>query len=206
MLEGSGYIAFEGLGGSGKTFQSQQLVSRLKETHPDRKVIWIKEPGGSEIADTVRTVVQETKFTEVMHPLCEVYLYAAARAQMLTTVGKPLLNRGGTLVSDRCFFSSLVYQGYCRGLDWQIIRDINRPVIREVYPDLIIYLDMDVDTALARRKEKSEHKFATQSRNFFVLAAQGYLEIGRQFSNFKVVNARGSRETVAEQVWQVIST
>ena len=64
-----------------------------KEHYPEKEVVWTREPGGTEIAEAIRTLVQATPFEEPMHPLTDAYLYAAARAQSLHTVVKPVLDR-----------------------------------------------------------------------------------------------------------------
>lgn len=95
-MEKSKYIVFEGIVGCGKTTQSRILAEKLG-------AVWTKEPGGSEVADAIRKVVQGTKFDEEMDPVCEQYLYAASRAQSLRSVVKPLLDKGKIVVpTARC--------------------------------------------------------------------------------------------------------
>ncbi|USN56106.1 MAG: hypothetical protein H6765_05480 [Candidatus Peribacteria bacterium] len=88
------------------------MCNYLQSAHPNKHVELVREPGGTEIAETIRRVVQGTRFTEEMHELTDAYLYAAARAQLLHTKVKPILDAGGIVVSDRNFCSSLSYQGY----------------------------------------------------------------------------------------------
>lgn len=82
------YIIFEGIIGTGKTTQSKRLFEYLKEQYKDKEVIWTREPGGTEVSDEIRKVVQGTDFEEHMDPICEAYLYASSRAQSLRTVVK----------------------------------------------------------------------------------------------------------------------
>lgn len=69
--------------GTGKTTQSKKIVERLQKTYPTQEVLWIREPGGTEIAEAIRALVQATPFQEPMQALTDVYLYASARAQLL---------------------------------------------------------------------------------------------------------------------------
>ena len=97
------YIAFEGVIGSGKSTQSKLLQKYLEKTIKDKLILATKEPGGSEIANEIRKTVQGTHIQEAMDPVCEAYLYAASRAQTLRTVVKPILDKGGIVISDRSF-------------------------------------------------------------------------------------------------------
>ena len=128
------YIVFEGVVGTGKTTQSKRLVEELKKQFPEKEVIWTREPGGSEIAEAIRTLVQATPFTEKMDPMCEAYLYASARAQSLRTVVLPVLAKGGIVVADRSFCSSVAWQGFGRGLGFETKIRAERHIYRPTPP------------------------------------------------------------------------
>lgn len=87
------YIVFEGTVGTGKSTQSKILVEKLQAQYPDREMIRVREPGKTPIAEAIRTLVQGTEFSEDMDPICEAYLYSAARAQLINTVVVPALAR-----------------------------------------------------------------------------------------------------------------
>jgi dTMP kinase len=87
------YIAFEGVVGTGKSTQSKKLLAHLQERYPDKHIELVREPGGTPIAEAIRTLVQGTKFDEQMHALTDAYLYAAARAQLLHGHIKPILDQ-----------------------------------------------------------------------------------------------------------------
>ena len=77
------YIVLEGVVGTGKTTQAALLKEKFQQVYPEKDVVLVREPGGTEIAEAIRTLVQATEFEEEMHPLTDAYLYAAARAQLL---------------------------------------------------------------------------------------------------------------------------
>ncbi|MDO8488148.1 MAG: dTMP kinase, partial [bacterium] len=171
------YVVFEGVVGSGKSVQSQLLVAKLQQKFPDRMVVWTREPGGSEIAGEIRRVVQGMMFAEDMDPICEQYLYAASRAQTLRSIVRPVLDRGGIVVADRSFFTSLAFQGYGRGLGIQKVLDINHIAIENLWPDLVVYVDMDLKTALTRTNDKRGDKFEAMDEKFFKKVQRGYKEV-----------------------------
>ena len=120
------YIIFEGCHGTGKTTQSKKLFEFLKKKFPSKEVIWTREPGGSEIADSIRKLVQGTKFNEEMDFICEVYLYAASRAHTLRKIVKPVLERNGIVVQDNSFVTTLAYQGYAQKLGFGTCLEVNK--------------------------------------------------------------------------------
>lgn len=108
------YIVLEGVVGTGKSTQAKLLFATLQEKYPDKKILLVREPGGTPIAEAIRTLVQATDFPEPMHALTDAYLYASARAQLIHTVIQPVLEAGGIVISDRNVCSSLAYQGYAQ--------------------------------------------------------------------------------------------
>lgn len=197
------YIVFEGIVGTGKSTQSKLLVEYLSKKFPNKEVVWTREPGGSEIAEEIRRVVQATPFTERMNPVCEAYLYAASRAQTLRSIVKPVLDNNGIIVSDRNFLTSLSYQAFARGLGIEKVWEINKPAVEDVIPDLILFFDLDIKTALARTQDADGDKFESMGTDFFNKARKGYLEAGKSDmlkNSFVLINAIGSIEKVQKKV------
>ena len=200
------YIVFEGVIGNGKSVQSQLLASRLQQEFPDRLVVWTREPGGSEIAGEIRRVAQGMIFSEEMDSVCEQYLYAASRAQTLRTVVGPILKRDGIVVADRSVFTSLAFQGYGRDLGIKTVLEINKAAMGNIWPDLVIFLDLNLDTALSRKKDKRGDKFEMMDKKFFAKVYRGYLDIAKKYKDImRMVDGSGSVEKVSERVWGVVS-
>jgi dTMP kinase len=154
------YIVLEGIVGSGKSTQVKKLVEYFEQNPREPslsqwgikpKVIRVREPGTTPIAEDIRHLAQAKSWEdETMHPLTNAYLYAAARAQTLETIVRPALTRGDIIISDRSWLSSCAIQGEAQGLSIERILEINVAIISDILPDLIIYLDIDIDLALAR--------------------------------------------------------
>lgn len=168
------YIVFEGVVGTGKTTQSQLFVESLKDHFPDREIIWTREPGGDAVAEAIRDVVQAKPFTVTMEPICEAYLFAAARAQSLRSIVKPAVDRGAIVIADRNYVSSAAFQGFGRGLGVETILAINEQAIQVCAPDFIVFLDVPLDTALARTYDRTGDKFEALDRSFFEKVEAGY--------------------------------
>lgn len=161
------YIVFEWTVGTGKSTQSKLLVEHLKSQYPDREVIRVREPGKTPIAEAIRTLVQGTEFPEEMDPICEAYLYSAARAQLINTVIKPALEREAIVVSDRCFWSSMSYQWYAKWLSIETVWQINKPIVESYLPDLVLFFDMPVEIGLSRTFDGVGDKHELNGKEFF---------------------------------------
>lgn len=186
--------------GCGKTTQSRILAEKLG-------AVWTKEPGGDEISDAIRKVVQGTKFEIEMDPVCEQYLYAASRAQTLRKIVKPVLDSGGTVVADRSFFTTPAYGGFGRELGIERVLKINEEAVGGVWPDLVIWLDTDLKTALARTRDAGGDKFERMGKKFFGKVRKGYVEVMKRFPELvKRVDGNGSVKVVQKRVWNVIQT
>ena len=200
------YIVLEGIVGCGKTTQAKKLYEYLKNKYPEREIILTREPGGSEIAEHIRTVVQGTVFSESMTPECEAYLYAAARAQTLRSIVLPVIQRGGIVITDRSFLSSAAFQGAGRGLKTTTILEINKHAV-PIIPDQILFLDVDPTVGLERSFDKKGDKFEQENVAFFKRVREGYREIGTLSpfqERWKTINAAGSVEEVFAEITKAL--
>ena len=197
------YIVFEWTVGTGKSTQSKLLVEHLKSQYPDRKVIRVREPGKTPIAEAIRTLVQGTEFPEEMDPICEAYLYSAARAQLMNTVIKPALARDAIIVSDRCFWSSLSYQWYTKWTGIETIWQVNKPIVESCLPDLVLFFDMPVEIGLSRTFDGVGDKHELNGKEFFEQAHEWYLACiadGRFAKKAVSINALGTIEEVSTRI------
>ncbi|WNS42217.1 dTMP kinase [Paenibacillus sp. MMS20-IR301] len=141
------FITLEGGDGSGKTTVLGRVAAYL-QNHSMPYLI-TREPGGIEIAEKIRSIILDPAHT-VMDARTEALLYAAARSQHLAEVVEPALQEGLTVLCDRFVDSSLVYQGYARGLGIEKVREINQFATGGRMPDLTFYLDIDPEVGLSR--------------------------------------------------------
>lgn len=201
------YIAFEGGEGCGKTTQQRLLVERMRRELPSREIVLTIEPGGTLKAEEIRKAIFEpTREGEVTLPLTEVYLFAAARHQNIEMTTRPALERGAIVISDRCFVSSLVYQGIVRGVGWQRILRLNQGAIGDVRPNLIILLDIDPEIGLSRKSEGNEvNRFEKEALEFHQKVRGGYLFFAEKLPG-EILKIDGSlpQEAQAEIIWEKV--
>ena len=141
------FITLEGPDGSGKTTVSKIVVEQLQME--GYKVLLTREPGGIDIAEQIRKVILDPKNT-AMDARCEALLYAASRRQHLVEKVLPALDEKKIVLCDRFVDSSLVYQGIARGIGVDEVMQINEFAIEGHMPDATIFLDVDLETGLAR--------------------------------------------------------
>ena len=203
------YLVCEWVVGTGKTTQSKRLVERLESAYPGQEVIWTREPGGTPIAEAIRNTVQATLFDEVMQPLTDVYLYAAARAQLLGSIIKPALDRWAWVVSDRNVCSSLAYQWSAQWIGMEVVRQINAPAVLDVMPTQILFFDLPVETGLARTFDKDGDKWEKLDKSFFERAYEGYKkipELPSLWGVFTSVDVSGTPDEVFALLQKIIIT
>lgn len=171
------YLVCEGVVGTGKSTQSRNIVHRLQTSYPAQEVVLVREPGWTEIAEAIRKLVQATPFEEPMTPLTDVYLYAAARAQLLGTVVEPALARGARVVSDRNVCSSLAIQWCAQGAGIDTVWQINAPAVMHVPPTAILFFDLPIELGLSRVFDLWWDKRELKGKEFYTMVYEGYLQI-----------------------------
>ncbi len=180
------------------------LVDFLRTKLGNDRVLSIREPGSTPIAEEIRILAQAKEWeNELMHPLTNTYLYAAARAQTLHTVVKPALERGAIVVSDRSFLSSCAYQWEAQWLGIETILSVNKDAIEGILPDMVFYMDIDVEVSLARTFDTAWDKWEKMGKDFFVSIKRGYdkcekLEIMK--NRFIRIDANRNKEEILEDI------
>ena len=144
------FITLEGPEGGGKSTQAKRLVNHLQAQ--GYEVLFTREPGGTEIGDQIRQVIMSLE-NKSMSPEAEFLLFSASRAQVVRELIEPQLERGGIVVCDRFYDSSLAYQGYGHELDLELLRTITGFVSGGLVPDLTFLLDLTSELGLERRKQ-----------------------------------------------------
>lgn len=200
------FITFEGPDGSGKSTQMRLLVERLR-SHGEAVTV-NQEPGGTLIGQQVRKILLDPENHD-MAPLTELLLMFASRTQAAAESIRPALERGEIVVSDRFTDSSLAYQGGGRSIGFDLVLAVHRLALGELYPDLTILVDIDLELGLqrahGRNREKqggSEARLDEQGLEFHERVRAAYLRMAK-LERERVVVFDGAQplEVVAEKIW-----
>jgi dTMP kinase len=176
------FFSFEGPDGAGKTTMIAKIETFLREK--GFAVLSTREPGGVRIAEAIRSIILNPDHTE-MDGRTEALLYAAARRQHLLEKIIPAVEDGNIVLCDRFVDSSLVYQGFARGLGVDEILQINQFAIDGYFPSLTIYFDIDPKIGLERiqkNKKREINRLDMESLSFHYKVREGYLKLAERFS------------------------
>lgn len=199
------FISFEGMEGSGKS----TLLQRLCEDLAGKGLPFLRtqEPGGSELGRMLRALLLDTRQDIV--PESELFLYLADRVQHVQQVIRPALAEGRLVLSDRYADSTIVYQGYGRGLPVERLDELNRIATGGLWPDLTILFDLEPAVGLARARsrntgcgtEVTEGRFEAETMAFHERVREGYLVRAQLFpERFRIIDAGLSPERVYARV------
>src|SRR3989338_5431640 len=169
------FITIEGPEGSGKSTHSRLLCLYLKRN--GYKVLHTREPGGTEIGEAIRRILLDKKNKDISDA-CELFLFLAARAQIVEEVIKPALAKGYTVVCDRFHDATVAYQGYGAGLDLKLIGSAGKLATGNLKPDLTILLDVETELGLKRAGIKD--RMEIKSVRFNKKVREGYLKIAKK--------------------------
>lgn len=199
------FITFEGGEGAGKTTAINLLAERLKELGV--KVLVTREPGGIPIAERIREVILDTSHTS-MDPRTEALLYAAARRQHLVEKVIPALNQGNIVLCDRFVDSSLVYQGFARGLGMDAVKEINAFAIQDTMPELTFWFDINPVVGLARitsNDGRELNRLDQESMSFHLKVREGYAQLAKKHPERIVcIDAAVSTEEIIKQMIDIL--
>ena len=207
-------ISFEGGDGAGKTTQAALLVERLGFAGKD--AVLVREPGGTPLGERLRPLI---KGEAPASPMAGLLMFEAARAELVQEVIRPALDAGTIVVTDRFYDSTTAYQGFGRGMDMEIIENLNRIATGGLEPHITLLLDIEPADALARvgsqpgaqpgkRIDPSDQqRFEEQPLEFHERVAEGYRALAREEpSRWFVIDASRPVDQIAERVWSVVGS
>ncbi len=207
------FISFEGGDGSGKSTQLRMLADYLSSQR--RACLCTREPGGTNLGRMIRKVLLEVR-DESISSQTELFLYLADRAQHIQEVVQPALAGGKIVLCDRFTDSTLAYQGYGRGADLRLLREMNFMAGGGIIPDLTFLLDCPVDLALSRTTRRIQAQRSTESREdrfesedvgFHERVRRGFKELAQaEPERIRVLDASRSIQEVHEQIRAIVES
>lgn len=189
-------IALEGLDYTGKSTVIEILRERL--TRAGHRIVASREPGGTPVGEQVRLLLLTLDHAEML-PLSELLLFMVSRAQHVHEVVLPALRDGKTVLTSRYRLSSMAYQGYGRGIDLSLIRQLNDATTGGRVPDLTVLIDVPVEVALSRKGDRGD-RIEREDNRFYERVRAGYLELTRDDPRACVVDGTRSIEAVAGEI------
>lgn len=188
------FITLEGPDGSGKSTQLELLSIYLRQN--GREVVCTREPGGSEAAERLRQLVLDPQLA--IDARTETLLYLAARADHLDKVVRPALSAGKIVLCDRFSDSTLVYQGFVRGLPLTELQQLNVFATGGLEPDLTLLLDGDPELLAGRRTQRGvTDRFENEGLAFQISVRQGFIELSKACpQRIRVINALQEQDAV----------
>ncbi len=196
------FISFEGPEGAGKSTQIGRLIARLEQDGVPHTLT--REPGGTPLGMRVREVLLDPALT--IDPLPEFLLYSASRAQLVTHVLRPALERGEVVVCDRYADSSVAYQGFGRGLEAGLLRQITQAATGGLTPDLTVLLDLDPALGLQRAARRGQpDRLERADLGFHQRLRQGFLTLaGQEPGRFLTLDATRTESDLAARIWAAV--
>ena len=196
------FIALDGIDGSGKSSQIGPLVTWLESR--GCRVTTCRDPGSTPTGDAIRAILLDRHDLHLA-ATAEMFLYMAARAQLVEEVIRPAIDRGEWVVADRYLLANIVYQGHAGGLDPELIRNVGGVATGGLMPELILLLDVDLAVSAARL-DRPLDKLENRGYGYRRRLRAGYLaEAAQQPDVIHMIAADASVDDVAARIRTAVS-
>jgi dTMP kinase len=200
-------IVFEGVEGAGKTTQMQRLIHSLQgNCFTIKNLVATREPGGTELGRGLRRLLLEQGSGELVSERAELLMYAADRTQHVETFLKPQLALGSIVLCDRYTDSTIAYQGYGRGLNLNLIKQLNEIATGGLQSDLTFWLDINVEAGLDRVRARGKFDRIEQANlEFHQRVQRGFSDLaGENPERIIRINADRTESEVAEEIQAIL--
>ena len=177
------FVTFEGIEGSGKSYQSKKLYKNIKKKR--LPVILTREPGGTRSAEKIRRVILDDYFhpdsKEEFDRYTDTLLYLAARNEHIINKIKPAILEKKIIICDRFIDSTMAYQVYGKGVNKDLVDSVHKYILGNIKPDLTFILKVNISVALRRlKKRKQKNRYDKFSKDFYVRAQNAYIKIAKK--------------------------
>lgn len=198
------FITFEGCEGSGKSTQAKLAYNALLKK--GKKVVLTREPGGTALAEKIRRTLLAGG--GIVDPLTEFLLISAARRDHVENLIKPMLNQGNIVICDRFFDSSFAYQGYAKGLDLKLIKQVIELSIGKFKPDITFIMDINPQTAMARidNNKRIDNHYDNMNLEFHNAIRNAFLILAKKDKNrITVIDSSREIKSIHDKIMNEIS-
>lgn len=200
------FIVIDGINGSGKT----TLIKRLKDFFIENKLAITlgKEPGGTEAGEKLREIVLTS--SEKLEPTTQFFIMSASRAEYVKKVVLPAINNNSFFISDRYYYSSLAFQSYAGGLDFDFVLNVSKEITKNCLPDITFILDVDLETAFKRINKRNEKisqsdNFEKEKLEYHEKVRNGFLDLANKLSEqFFIIDASKDEDYIYNSAVSVL--
>ena len=200
------FIVIEGIDGCGKTTQIEEISRWLPKSglmKKNSKLVKTREPGGSLLGKKLRNLILENDKNNNPCSLAELLLYSADRAEHVSKIISPALEKEDWVLSDRFADSTLAYQGYGRHINLEIIKNIESIVCQGEQPDLTIFLEISAKESVLRRKNSVPDRIESEGIRFLQKVNEGFHLIAKE-KNWKIISATQDINTISNEIKQTL--
>ena len=200
------FIVIEGIDGCGKTTQIDEISKWIPTSgllRGNSKLVKTREPGGSLLGKKLRNLILDNNKDNKPSALTELLLYSADRAEHVSKIISPALDKMDWVISDRFADSTLAYQGYGRDINLEIIKNIESIVCQGERPDLTIFLEISAKESILRRKDLVPDRMESEGIKFLQKVNEGFKLIAKQ-KNWKVISAMQNVDTISKEIKETL--
>ena len=178
------FIVFEGIEGSGKSYQSRKLYTAIKKI--GLPVILTREPGGTKSAEKIREIILKDYFhpgfKEKFDKYTDTLLYLAARNEHIQNKIKPAISKKKIVICDRFIDSTFAYQVYGKGVNKNFVNLVHKYILGNIKPDMTFILKVNMSKALQRLKKRAtkKNRYDKFSKNFYIKAQKAFIKIAKK--------------------------
>ena len=202
------FIVFEGIEGSGKSFQSKKLFNKLKKKN--LPTILTREPGGTFSAELIRNLILKDYFNKKQKEKFDKYtdtlLYLAARNEHVKNKIKPALLKKKIVICDRYIDSTIAYQVYGKKVNFKFINNIHKVILGNLKPNITFVLKVSHKSSKKRLlKRKKKNRYDNFSQSFYKKAQNSFLKIAQRKKNYFILESSKNDSFLEKRIFDITS-
>ena len=201
-------IVFEGVEGCGKSFQSKKLFKNLK----NKKIpsILTREPGGTKTAELIRNLILRDYFNksrkEKFDKYTDTLLYLAARNEHVKNKILPAFKKKEVVICDRFIDSTLAYQVYGKNVNYNLINNIHKVILRGLKPNIVFILKVSINSSKKRLlKRRTKNRYDNFPQSFYSKAQKSFLKIAKNRKNYFVRESSKNDGNLEKKIFDIVS-
>ncbi len=207
MYKKSFFIVFEGIEGSGKSYQAKILYNKLKKKY--KNILLTREPGGTKSAEVIRKIILKDYFEKNKKIKFDKYtdtlLYLAARNEHLKNKIIPAIKNKKIIICDRFVDSTFAYQVYGKKVSFNFIKSIHQQILGKIKPDLTFVLKVKKKSFLKRLKNrKTRNRYDNFPVNFYLKAQNAFLQISKKSRSHIVLESSDNTPILQKKIFEII--